>query len=352
MTDVTGNAAPRRRASVLLSAFSLLLALLALALIAWIGWQQRQMRADGAAQLQQLRQVQTRVVAADRDASSTVSHQQAVEQRLDAMESDRNAERDAAQGLDQRMRNLEAALGALSDQQLHGHDMLLLDDAEFLLVTEQQRFELLHDAQGALRACKLAEGVLAHVQNPGFALARQSTSNECAALAQAVPSDQRESLATLSSLRQQVPLLQPIESRSTTTAPRPLSAWSKLWHAFGSVLRIQHDDDTQLPVADAGRSRELLQLDLAQAQAALLAGDGQGYRSALASAASFLDKRFEKDQSSVQSASAALAKLASQPAPAAFEPGHALTVLRGLRASQGLLAMPAPAATTGLQQKP
>lgn len=349
MTDVTGNAAPRRRASVLLSAFALLLALLALALIAWIGWQQRQVRTDGAAQLQQ---VQTRVVAADREASSTASRQQAVEQRLDAMESDRHAERDAAQGLDQRMRNLEAALGALSDQQLHGHDMLLLDDAEFLLVTEQQRFELLHDAQGALRACKLAEGALAHVQNPAFAPARESTSNECVALAQAVPSDQREALATLSSVRQQVPVLQPVESRSATTALRPLSAWSKLWHAFGSVLRIQHDDDAQLPVADAGLSRELLQLDLAQAQAALLAGDWQAYRTALASAASFLDKRFDKNQSSVQMASAALAKLASQPAPAAFEAGHALAVLRGLRASQGLLAMPAPAATTGIQQNP
>ena len=343
MNEVSAQAPPRRRTPSLLASLALLLALLALALVAWLLWQQRHARSDADARATQL---QARIEAVEHGETADTAQAQALTRRMDALDNDFRADRDAAQGLDQRMRNLEAALGALSDQQLRGHDVLLLDDAEFLLVAEQQRLSLMHDADGALRACKLAAQALAHVQNPAFAPARASTANECAALAQSAP-QATQALATLASLRRQVPDLQPIEPHAEQT-PTADGWWSKVRHAFSGILRIRRDDASRLPVADAHLARELLQLDLAQAQAALLADDPAAYRDALARASSLLDGRFEKSQPAVRNALSELGKLAETRPEAAVAPGNALAVLRGLRASHGLQsALPLPATSSG-----
>src|SRR5690348_13750321 len=236
MNEAPARAAPRR-ASSLLATLALLLALLALALIAWLSWQQRHVQSDADARQMQL---QASVAALEHGASADAALQQSLAHRMDALESDVRAKRDAEQGLDQRMRNLEAALGALSDQQLRGHDALLLDDAEFLLVTEQQRLTLLHDADGALRACRLAGQALAHVENPAFPRARESTANECDAPAQDGP-QRAHALAALSALRRQAPTPQPAETHAEEQATADDGAWSKLKHAFSGILRIRRD---------------------------------------------------------------------------------------------------------------
>lgn len=339
--------AARRRTPSLLATLALLLALLALALVAWMLWQQRHAESDADARAAQL---QTRVAAIEHDEDADAAQARALARRMDALESDTRAERDAAQGFDQRMHNLEAALGALSDQQLRGHDVLLLDDAEFLLVAEQQRLTLLHDAGGALRACQLAGQALAHVQNPAFAPARESTADECAALAQDAP-QHAQALATLSALRQQVPILQPVEPHAEAVSADN-GWWSKFRNAFSGILRVSHDGDSPMPVADANLARELLQLDLAQAQAALLAEDQAGYRDALARASALLDTRFDQSASAVRNAASVLARLGKAPAQTVVAPGNALAVLRGLRASHGLQsALPVPTASTGGQKK-
>src|SRR5690348_6741055 len=347
MNEAPARAAPRR-ASSLLATLALLLALLALALIAWLSWQQRHVQSDADARQMQL---QASVAALEHGASADAALQQSLAHRMDALESDVRAKRDAEQGLDQRMRNLEAALGALSDQQLRGRDVLLLDDAEFLLVTEQQRLTLLHDADGALRACQLAGQALAHVQNPAFAPARESAANECEALAQGAP-QHAQALATLGALRRQVANLQLVEPRADATAASGDGWWARIRRAFGGILRIRHDDRSQVPVADAGLAGELLQVDLAQAQAALLAQDQSGYRDALARASNLLDTRFDKSQPTVRNAATELARLGNVPAEIAIEPGNALAVLRGLRASHGLQSvLPAPAASTRSEER-
>jgi len=344
MNEVSADPAPRRRTSPLLATLAVLLALFAVALSAWLIWQQRHAQSDANARAAQL---SARLANIERGESSDTAQQQALARRMDALENDIRASRDAAQGLDQRTHNLEAALGALSDQQLRGHDVLLLDDAEFLLVAEQQRLNLLHDADGALRACRLAEQALAHVQNPAFAPARESTSNECTALAQSAPQD-TQALAVLGSLRQQVPELQPFEPHAEQTTAPGNGLWSRFWHAFSGILRIRHDDESSLPVADASLARELLQLDLAQAQAALLADDQPNYRDALARASALLDSRFDKTRPSVQKASTELGQLISAQPTVAVQAGNALAVLRGLRASHGLQsALPAPLTSSG-----
>lgn len=344
MNEASANAAPRRRTSSLLAMLGILLSLLALALIAWLLWQQRHVQSDADARAAQL---QSHIEAVEHGETADLAQQQALARRMDALESDTRASRDAAQGLDQRMHNLEAALGALSDQQLRGHDVLLLDDAEFLLVAGQQRLNLMHDTNGALRACRLAEQALAHVQNPAFAPARESTGDECAALAQAAPQDQH-ALALLSSLRQQAPSLQPREAQPGASSASADGTWSKFWRAFSGVLRISRDNVSSLPVVDANLARELLQLDFAQAQAALLADDRQAYGDALNRASTLLDQRFDNSQPAVRKASKALAELTSARPAVTVEPGNALAVLRGLRASHGLQStLPAPATSAG-----
>ena len=344
MNEASADAAPRRRTSPLFATLALLLALLALALAAWSLWQQRHVQSDAAIRTAQL---QTRMDAIEHGETATEAQQQSLAQRMDALESDTRASRDATQGMDQRMHNVEAALGALSDQQLRGHDVLLLDDAEFLLVAGQQRLTLLHDADGALRACQLAQQALAHVQNPAFAPARESTANECAALAQNAPQHAR-ALATLGTLRQQVSTLQPVEPHAEAVATASDDVWSKLKRAFSGILRIRHEGDSQMPVADANLARELLQLDLAQAQAALLAQDQPTYRDALARASTLLDTRFDKAQPAVRNAVSELARLGDAPAESVIALGNALAVLRGLRASHGLQStLPAPTTSNG-----
>lgn len=344
MNEVSADIAPRRRISPLLAILALVLALLALALAAWLLWQQRHVQSGAAARVAQLR---SRVEMVERGATADVAQQQALARRMDALESDTRASRDATQGLDQRMHNLEAALGALSDQQLRGHDVLLLDDAEFLLVAERQRLDVMHDTDGALRACRLAEQALAHVQNPAFGPARESTASECGALAQAAPQNQR-ALALLSSLRQQVPSLQPREARTDAGTASDKDTWSRFKRALGGIVRIRRDDAPSLPAMDANLARELLQLDLAQAQAALLANDRQACSDALARASNLLDGRFDTSQPAAQKASRELAELISAQPASAVETGNALAVLRGLRASHGLQsALPAPVTSSG-----
>lgn len=348
MNEVSADAAPRRRTSPLLATLALLLALLALALAAWSIWQQRHVQSDAQVRAAQL---QARIDAIEHGEAAAAAQQQSLARRMDALESDSRASRDATQGMEQRMHNLEAALGALSDQQLRGHDVLLLDDAEFLLVTEQQRLTLLHDADGALRACQLAQQALAHVQNPAFASARETATNECAALAQDAP-QHAQALATLGALRQQAAALQPNEPHAEEQSAASNSVWSRLKRAFSGILRIRHDGDSETPVADANLARELLQLDLAQAQAALLAQDQASYRDALKRASTLLDARFDKAQPAVRNAEAELARLGNAPAEIPVAPGNALAVLRGLRASHGLQSvLPAPAVSTGGQKQ-
>ncbi|HEX7129157.1 MAG TPA: uroporphyrinogen-III C-methyltransferase [Rhodanobacteraceae bacterium] len=347
MNEAPAHAAPRRTSS-LLATLALLLALLALALIAWLSWQQRHVQSDADARETQL---QARLAALEHGEAADAARQQLLANRTDALEGDVRAKRDADQDMDQRMRNLEAALGALSDQQLRGHDVLLLDDAEFLLVTEQQRLTLLHDADGALRACQLAGQALAHVQNPAFAPARESTANECEALAQNAP-QHAQALAALDALRRQVATLPLVEPRAEATTASGDGWWARIRRAFGGILRIHHDDRSQVPVADANLARELLQVDLARAQAGLLAQDQPGYRDALARASNLLDTRFDKSRPAVRNAAAELARLGNVPAEIAVAPGNALAVLRGLRASHGLQSvLPAPAASTGGRRK-
>ena len=113
--------------------------------------------------------------------------------------------------------------------------------------------------------------------------------------------------------------------------------WSRIRRALGSVVSVRRDNGAPLAVADARFARELAALDLAQAQADLLAHDSVAYAAALQRVDASLASQFDNDASSVQQARAALKTLQEQrPADSAVELGAALRELRNLRAVHAL----------------
>ena len=111
---------------------------------------------------------------------------------------------------------------------------------------------------------------------------------------------------------------------------------------------MQRDDGAPLAVADARFARELAALDLAQAQAALLAYDSKGYAASLQRVDAALASQFDGSAPAVRQARETLKQLASQlPANAPVQLGAALTELRNLRAVHALSPASASSAASG-----
>ncbi|MEO7148765.1 MAG: uroporphyrinogen-III C-methyltransferase [Rhodanobacteraceae bacterium] len=345
------RASAPRHTRARLAGLAIVLALIALVLGGWAAWRVQRVDTDNAAQAARL---DARFVAVERDGNANSEQQQAFDQRLGDAESVERALRDNVQGIDQRVRNLETALANLSDQRMSGHDALLLDDTEFLLRAGQQRYVLFHDADGALQAYTLAEQALEQVEDPAFASVRAGVARERAALAAAAPASRQHALDALNTLRAQWPTL-PLAAPEVGAASIPQTgAWSRLWRAFGGILRIERDQSAPLPAADVRLAPELASLDLAQAQAALLGHDDGGYRAALQRVDAMLAAHFDATAAPVQNARATLRNLlGARPVQPAPDLGGALAQLRDLRATHALQSIaPAPATTTGVAHRP
>ena len=126
---------------------------------------------------------------------------------------------------------------------------------------------------------------------------------------------------------------------------------------FGQFVRIRTDDAAQeLPSRhDATLARELLALDLREAEAALLIRDSAHFAAALNAARAALTGEFDATTPPVTSAMAALDDLSKQaiapPPPAVL--GAALKELRNLRATHALQeqAHPAPITKPGVEHE-
>ncbi|HEX7370961.1 MAG TPA: uroporphyrinogen-III C-methyltransferase [Rhodanobacteraceae bacterium] len=338
---------PRGRPSSL-AAFAILVALVALVVAAWSVWRlHRFTHAELAAHKQDAATIaglQSQIAAGNQQA-------QAGNQRLGEVQAGLDDLRSKTQGLDRRLANLETAYATLSGQQQSSHDTLLLNDAEMLLRTGQQRYELFHDSTGALKAYSQAVDVLAQVQNPVYAPVRASATTERDALAAAAPPSRQASLDTLAALRNKVAAL-PLASAENAAPPASAPPhkpgfWSRVGNAFSGIVKVTHDNGEPQAPLDTRFARQALALDLAQAQEALLAFDEATYRAALQRADDALATQFDTHDADVVEARKQIANLLSQhsagPAP---KLGGALAQLQSLRASQSNVA-PAPANTAG-----
>ncbi|UGB37784.1 uroporphyrinogen-III C-methyltransferase [Frateuria soli] len=332
--------APRRGGTL---ALALLIALLALGLAAYVAWRQwQQMQGAAGDQLDQ------RVGQLEETLTTLGDERSSLRQRLGDAEQVNRSLREELLGQSERVRNLEDAVAKLSEKSLSGHDAMLLDETETLLRMGQQRYVLFHDAQGAAAAYGLADQALAAVNDGAFSGVRQSIAAEREALEQSVP--RTRAVETLQQLRTAVGTL-PLKREDAAAQPASPGAWSRIRHALGSVVNVQRDNGAPLAVADARLARELTALDLAQAQAALLAADVDAAHAAILRAQASVAAQFDAADPGVTHVKAQLETLAGNLKPATpVQLGAALAELRNLRAVHALKAVdatPAPATSTG-----
>jgi uroporphyrin-3 C-methyltransferase len=239
----------------------------------------------------------------------------------------------------ERTKNLEDAVANLSERSLSGHDAMLLDEAESLLRMAKERFALFGDASGALSAYDLADKTLAGVNDSAFAAVRQNLTAEREALEAVQPKARANDLATLADLRAQIPTLPLKNIDSQAGADEERTFWQRAGNALGSIVRISHDEGTPLGLADDRLARELAALDVAHAEAAVLAYDDRARADALKRVDATLVAHFNTQAPSVQTARQRIATLlASQAKGGEPKLGAALEELRNLRSVHALKA--------------
>lgn len=323
---------PQRGGSV---AFALLLSIVAIGGAGYIGWRQWQQERIAGQDNQTLSGMQQHVGTMQQSIDALNSDRTALRQRLGDADQVNRGLREALLGQTERVRNLEDAVAKLSEKTLSGHDAMLLDETESLLRLGKERYDLFHDAQGAATAYAAADQSLAAVNDGAFSGLRQSLTAEHEALVKSQPASREAALGALTQLRADAvnlplkPLDAPVDADTGT--------WARVRRALSSVISIRRDNGAPLAVADARFARELVSLDLAQAQLSLMAYDRDAYQAALQRVTATLGAQFDTATPSVQQAQAQLAALSSQlPPTSSVQLGAALTELRNLRSVHAL----------------
>lgn len=325
-----------------------LLPVLAVLLLGAALWQLR--RTDHAArQALSLSQSQNERISTLQDALGDLQQERAgLSQRLDDAATVNRSLRDELLGLRERTRTLEDALAGLAESRNGGTQALRLDEAEFLLRMAQERYSLFHDAAGALDATRLAGQALSGVDAPVYAPLRSEVAAASTALEQLQPTARATQLGTLATLRAQVWQLTLAPSAHAPSAQA--GVLTRIGHALAGLVRIRRIDQAPLSGAGSDLLHEMLALDLAQAQVALLAWDGSTYQSSLADARALLQSRFDLRTADAQSFRAQLDALKPLPTAPLPQLGATLTELRRLRALETLRTpppgAPAPARNT------
>ncbi|GFZ91659.1 uroporphyrinogen-III C-methyltransferase [Dyella caseinilytica] len=317
-------------------ALALLLALIAVVGTGYVAWRQWQLMHIDARTLRTTASLEERVNTLEHSVSGATGQNNLLMQRLNDADQVNRTLRDELLSQDQRVRDLEEAVGRLSEKTLSGQDAMRLDETEALLRMGTERYTLFHDAQGAAQAYALAEQTLAAVNDNAFNGVRQSIDAEHDALLKSQPSDREPLLDTVVQLRNDLPNLplKPLDEPATTESN---GMWARIRHALFSVIQIQRDNGAPIDIADARIARDMVALDLAQAQAALIAWDNDACSAALKRADAGLAAQFDLQSPAVQQARERIAKLGDQLKPAIpVTLGAALSELRNLRAVHAL----------------
>lgn len=332
---------PRRGGALALLA--LLLALLALACVAYGGWQwwqgrpaRQQADANVAHLNQQMDALQQAVAAEQHQREAQVQTQQ-------ALQSDNQALQQQVAGLSGRVNSLEAAVAALARDNQHGREAMALDQAAMLLRMGQQRYELFHDAAGAIKALTLADQALAAVGDPTLAGVRQTLDSERQALAVTHPASRAADLAALAHLRAVITTL-PLKPLDNSANPAGQGFWQRVWHALSTAVVLRRVDGSTPSLADARMARQLAALDVAQAQAARLAWDAKASHAALKRVATALDTVFDTGDADVRKARALVTRLLAEKSASPPHLGKALQELQDLRRVRDAADAPSPTA--------
>ncbi len=325
----------------LLAGIALLVAIIAVVIGVFAWWRAADDASRGTAITTDIALVRTDVDGLRRAVELERREREMLRQRLADADSVNKTLREEVLGVTERARVLEDAISNLADKRLSGHDALLLNEAEMVLLLAQQRFELFHDAAAAARAYRIADTALAALQDPVFATARETLAVELRSLEQLNQPTEAAALAELAALRDQVavlPLAAALDRREAGTD-------TKLWRALGQFVRVTRTGPGGGTVADPALLRNFVALELRAAELALLERNDVALHAALKRARAQLTDGFAADDPTVAAALAGLGRLDAQSTAVTPPPalGATLKELRNLRAAQGLQQAPARA---------
>ncbi len=342
----TRSSPPARGGGTL--AVALLLSLVAVGGAGYVGWRQWQQEQGRAAGSEAMAGMKQRLDSLESAFTASNSERNLLRQRLGDADQVNRSLREELLSQAERTRNLEDAVTKLSEKTLSAHDAMLLDETESLLRMAKERYELFHDAQGAAAAYVIADQTLAAVDDGAFSGLRQSIAAEREALAKSQPVSVSASLATLASLRAAMIEL-PLRPLDTPASSSTSGSWARIVSALNNVVKVQRTNGAPLSVADARFARELAGIDLAQAQAALLASDHEAYVAALKRADAGIAAQFDEKSPAVKQVREQLASLLAQQPTTPVQLGAALSELRNLRSVHALKPASSNSAPAGVK---
>jgi len=210
----------------------------------------------------------------------------------------------------ERARLLEDTVANLAEKRQSGHDNILLDDAELLLLFAQQRYSLFQDATFTINTYKIVDSLLAEMEDPAFASTRQTLNAEIEALISSKRSSASEVSQDLRRLQDEIDRL-PIKPHLDDSDDSSASKTSRLEKLFRPFVRISRNTDatTLLLERDTELARQLILLDLREAQAALLIQDTSRFQQAIKNARTACATRFDTNSAAVNQVLNVLDKL-------------------------------------------
>ncbi len=336
------SARPARR-GIGLAGLAVVLALVALLLAGYGSWRAWLQHQGGERDNRILTSLQQRVDAMRAGIDAQQSGMQSLQQQVQIAQQQSQSLGVQVQGLSDRSRSLENAVAGLTAREQSGRDTVRLDEAGMLLQMAGERYALFHDTEGTLRALQQADHVLAQVEDPAYAAVRQTLAEERKALAATHPEQRRQDLDALSHMRAESASL-PLRPAASLPATPGHGFWGRVRQAFSGLVQVQRED--AYTPARRALARDLLTLDLAQAQSALLAWDGPGYRQALDRAQTRLERAFDPEDPAVRRMRAQLDRMRKQPTPPAPQLGAAWTQLHNLRVIHEASGPATPATTS------
>jgi len=215
----------------------------------------------------------------------------------------------AAESMQGRLLAAEAAVSAMSSQELDAGGELDLAEVDYLLRLANERLKLFSDPLAADQALEIADMHLAAMDNPMFLGVRQDIASARGELAALEIPDYLEITSKLDAIQQStvsIPFRGEIPELQESAAVKEADWWEKIKVAFSGLVTIRHsteEENRRISIEDKDFVRQRLWLQLEIAHLALMRRDESAYRAALGRVQESLDTWFDTADASVQSAS-------------------------------------------------
>lgn len=261
---------------------------------------------------------------------------------------DLSTQRSEFEALITEQRALDRRIEALQGGRLDARDTWLREQAEYYLVLANTELTLGRRVDNAIQALDLADDLLRDIGDPGLLDVRAAIAAERQALRALALPDLDGLAVSLRTLGERVADL-PMRA----TNPDPYSTgeagldqvepgFARLWAstkaALGSIIRIEKQDAQIGPLlseAERRVARRQLELELANARAAVLAGRQEEFRASLVAADLILSRDFDQSAEAIGAARGQLASLVViDLAPALPDISESLLLLRAAHGGQ------------------